>query len=119
MRTLAAKLNDDKNSRYADDNGGHDLDPTLLCDAKKMMSAPGAKKAAAFAIEDLLVQAGKAGQGWLPTATIRAPIRVLMALTTLGVLEMADDNAERQTIALRFRLTEKALDAAAKKGVLK
>lgn len=112
MRTLAAKMTDEATRRYAEEDAS--LDPTVAADAKKMLASVGGSKAAKHAIAELFAQASKPGQGWLPTARISAPMRVLMAMTTVGVLEMADDNEERETRAIRFRLTESALDMAVK-----
>jgi len=109
MRTLAASMSDSASYRYLGDQS-HDLDPTIPAEAKRILASAGGAKAAKRAISQLWEQSKQHGQGYLPTARLDAPMRVLMALTCLGVLEVADDNAERQTIALRFRLTDKGLD---------
>jgi ketopantoate reductase len=111
MRTLAAKLNDTGTSRYQGDQS-RDLDPKSLADAKKILSTAGGAKAAKLAIAELWKQAQAVGGGWLPTARLSAPLRVLQSMVTIGVLEQADDNEERQTVAFRFRLNERGLDAA-------
>jgi hypothetical protein len=111
MRTLAAKMRDTGTSRYETDQS-RDLDPTRLTDAKRILTTAGGAKAAKNAIGEMWAQAQRTGGGWLPTARLSAPLRVLQAMVTIGVLEQATDNDERQTVALRFRLTERGLDAA-------
>lgn len=113
MRTLSANLADKANRRY---QGGdfHDLDPTNPRDAKNMLATGQGRKIATIVAQELLLQSDKPGGGWLPTARLSAPLPVLLAMETLGAVERADDNTERQTVAYRFRLTDKILDAAMK-----
>lgn len=115
MRTLAAKMKDASQHRYESDQS-RELDPAKPADAKKMLAAAGGAKAAKLAIKDLWAQAQKYGEGWLLTARINAPLRVIEALVTLGVFEQADDNDERETVAFRYRLTEIGLRHAITAG---
>jgi hypothetical protein len=113
MRTFAARQNDTAAARYEDD--GETLDPTQPNDAKRMLSTRGGAKAAKIALAELWAQANEAGQGYLPTARLSAPLRVLTALETIGVIERADDDRGN---AIRFRLSSYGLDMAlqAEKG---
>lgn len=107
MRTFAAYQNDTASARYEDE--AENLDPTKPADAKRMLATRGGGKAARHAIAELWAQANEAGQGYLPTARLSAPLRVLTALETVGVIERATDDRGR---AIRFRLTDAGLTAA-------
>lgn len=94
------------------DTLGKDLDPTTQEGAKAMLSSRGGKKAGQIAIAELWKATRIYNAGYLPTARISAPLRVLLALETLGLIERANDNRGR---AIRFRLTPSAALMAAKK----
>jgi hypothetical protein len=107
MRTLADKQEDRASGRYA--SGAVDIDPSTPAGAKTMLSTLGGSKAAKIALGELR---GVEGQGYLPTARISAPMRVLVALETMGLIERANDDRGR---AIRFRLTELSLKQVAAK----
>ncbi len=107
MRTFADKQNDQSSGRY--DTGNDNLDPSVPADAKAILVSRGGQKAAKIALSELWKQANEAGQGYLPTARISAPLRVLIALETAGVIERATDDRGR---AIRFKLTDAGLTAA-------
>ena len=85
------------------------LDPTVPADAKRMLASRGGGKAAKIALAELWKQANEPGQGYLPTARLSAPLRVLIALETVGVIERATDDRGR---AFRFKLSDAGLTAA-------
>lgn len=107
MRTYADR-HGERASRHHDAED-RTLDPTQPADAKRMLSTRGGGKAARHAIAQLWAQANEAGQGYLPTARLSAPLRVLTALEAVGVIERATDDRGR---AIRFRLTDAGLTAA-------
>lgn len=107
MRTFADRQREVVTGRYAD--AETNLDPTKPVDAKRMLSTPGGSKAAKIALAELWKQANEAGQGYLPTARLSAPLRVLIALETVGVIERATDDRGK---AIRFKLTDAGLTAA-------
>lgn len=111
MRTYADRLGEMSSRRYH--NEERELDPANRADAEAILSSRGGSKAAKIAIAELWAQASEAGQGYLPTARISAPLRVLTALETLLVVERATDDRGR---AIRFRLTHAGLDMAAQAG---
>ena len=115
MRTYADRQQDVGQGRYALSSDTRDFDPTTLEGAKAILSVAGAKKAAKFALNDLWKQAQEPGQGYLPTARINAPLRVLQALETLGMIEKAQDDRGR---AFRYRLSPTGLRQAKKKAGL-
>ena len=86
-----------------------ELDPTNRVDAKNMLASRGGEKAAKLALAELWKQANEPGEGYLPTARLSAPLRVLIALETLGVIVRATDNRGR---AIRFKLSDAGLTAA-------
>ena len=107
MRTYADRQTDINAARYDDE--AVNLDPANPADAKLMLSTLGGNKAAKLALAELWAQANQDGQGYLPTARLSAPLRVLTALETVGVIERATDNRGR---AIRYRLTDAGLTAA-------
>lgn len=108
MRTIADKQRDVETSRY-EAEGDHD--PLTPSGARAILKSAGGSKAAKLAISDMWAQAKKPGQGYLPTARISAPLRVVQALATVGVAERADDD---RGVSFRYRLTEMGLDMAVK-----
>lgn len=106
MRTYADRQRDLEGDRYTAPSDTRHHDPKTKTGARAIVGSPGGKKAAQFALVDLWNQAEEKGQGYLPTARIRAPLYVLEALETLGSIERATDDRGR---AIRFRLTEAAL----------
>lgn len=111
MRTYADRLGEVSSRRYHNEERA--LDPTNLTDAKTILSSRGGAKAAKIAIAEMWAQASEAGEGYLPTARLSAPLRVLQALETLDVVERANDDRGR---AIRFRLTHYGLDMAVRAG---
>lgn len=107
MRTFADRQAERDSGRYASEET--DIDPSTLAGAKAMLSSTGGQKAAKIALAELWKQANEAGQGYLPTARISAPLRVLIALETAGVIERATDDRGN---AIRFKLTDAGLTAA-------
>tara|TARA_R110000868_G_scaffold13624_4_gene63311 strand:+ start:436 stop:786 length:351 start_codon:yes stop_codon:yes gene_type:complete len=107
MRTLAGKQADIESGRYA--NAKDNLDPAVPADAKAMLRSIRGGKAARIALGQLWDQANEEGRGYLPTARLSAPLRVLVALETVGVIERAEDD---RGVAIRFRLTDASLTAA-------
>lgn len=104
MRTFADKQRETAERRYGDDaTDTRKYDPEIAAEAKMILSSQGGKKAARFAIKDMWDQADRPGQGYLPTARLRAPLHVLRAMETLGIVERATDD---RGVAIRFRLTE-------------
>ena len=81
-------------------------------EAKAILSSKGGGKIAKISIQELWRQANTAGQGYLPSARLSAPLRVLEALETLGVIERATDDRGR---AFRFRLSDLGLEMAIRK----
>ena len=111
MRTLSLKLKDAEQNRYAV-NSHSGLEPTTRAEAALVLRSAGGSKIAKIAIKHLWDQSTKEGGGWLPTAVLEAPARVLKALELVGVIEQALDMEERDTIAWRYRLTELGLQHA-------
>lgn len=107
MRTFSNKQTDIETGRYGE--AKTDLDPSLKADAKHMLASAGGGKAARLALGQLWAQANDAGRGYLPTARLSAPLRVLTSLETLGVIERATDD---RGVAIRYRLTDAGLTAA-------
>ena len=106
MRTLADRQRDITESRY-DTSGA--ADPKTVEGAKAILASRGGKKIAKVAIGQLWDAAGRWYDGYLPTAVISAPLRVLEALETIGLIERADDD---RGVAIRFRLTQIGINLA-------
>lgn len=116
MRTFAARQADLDTKRYADTDLNVEEDGMTVESAKKILVSAGGRKAAKLAIRDLHDASIKFRDGWLPTAQIRAPLRVLQSLVLTGLIEKADsadfpmteaqlvENAGRAH-AWRYRLT--------------
>lgn len=100
MKTLAQKIEHDGIDQY-----GLDVDPTTPEGAKLMLRSRGGKKAAGRAMVQLWRIKQRYMDGYLPTAQILAPLRVLMALELIGQVERAEN--EDNQLAWRFRLTPK------------
>ncbi|MBL4929372.1 hypothetical protein [Fuscibacter oryzae] len=115
MRTFAAHQRDQDQGRYDDeDQLGMQHDPTTRDGAMAILSSRGGKKAAQIAILTLWRAAKDWRDGYMPTARIGAPLRVIQALENIGLVEVAEDD---RGMALRFRLTPKgALMAAKRQG---
>jgi len=115
VRTYADRQQDVGQGRYALSSDTRDIDPSTKEGATAILSVAGAKKAAKIALDQLWKQAQEPGQGYLPTARISAPLRVLLALETLGLIEKATDDRGR---AYRYRLSLEGLRQAKKKAGL-
>lgn len=103
MRTYADRLDELNERRYTDEAGStRHHDASTDAGAKAILSSRGGKKAAQLALAQLWEQAKQPGHGFLPTARISAPLYVLRALQTLGLIEEAEDERGK---AIRFRLT--------------
>lgn len=109
MRTFAARQRDLDERRYDDD--APDADPTTSEGARQILSSRGGKKAARIALAELWQTAKQWREGYLPTARISAPLRVLLALERAGLIEVAEDD---RGMALRYRLTSTGVQMAAK-----
>lgn len=110
MRTYAAHQSDLAARRYDDDaEDTRHHDASTAQGAKLILSSKGGKAAAKLAAAALWQQANEPGGGYLPTARLHAPLHVLRAMQTMGVIEEAQDERGR---AIRFRLTEAGLRAA-------
>ena len=107
MHTYAKKLYE--GDRYS----GARHDPATKEGAKMILSSQHGKDTAKISIAELWKQSHEVGGGWLPTARIGAPLHVLVALETVGVIERANDDRGR---AIRFRLTHRGIDMAMRKG---
>jgi hypothetical protein len=107
MRTFAARQRDMDEARYED--APAETDPKTITGAKTILSSRGGKKAAKIALAQLWRAANNWEQGYMPTATLNAPLRVLEALETMSLIERADDD---RGVAIRFRLTDKGLTMA-------
>lgn len=105
MRTFAARQRDLQEARY--EEAPADLDPKTTSGAKAILASRGGKNAARVAIKELWDAACQWSSGYLPTARISAPLRVLEALETMGLVERADDD---RGVAIRFRLTHRGLN---------
>lgn len=108
MRTFAARMRDIEERRYDD---VPEADPTTSEGAKAILGSRGGKKAARLALATLWEAAKEWQQGYLPTARINAPLRVLDALHTIGLVEPADDD---RGVAIRLRLTPLGIQMAAR-----
>lgn len=109
MRTYADRQKDLQSARYDDEDPT--IDPTTPSGAKRMLATLGGKNAAKLAIACLWEARKEWRDGWMPTARIPAPLRVLEALNTVGLVEQADDN---RGVAIRVRLTATGVQMAAK-----
>lgn len=103
MRTFAARQRDAEESRY-DTSGA--ADPATVEGAKAILSSRGGKKIAKVALGQFWDAARQWSEGYLPTAVLSAPLRVLLALETMGLIERADDD---RGVAIRFRLTQRGI----------
>lgn len=109
MRTFADRQKDLAENRY--DAEDLSIDPTTPNGAKALLSSRGGKKAAQLALSTLWEAKKQWREGWLPTAKINAPLRVLEALHTIDLIEQANDD---RGVAIRLRLTPKGVILAAK-----
>lgn len=110
MRTFAQRQIDLAERRYQSMEEG--ADPKTDKGAMLIVSSRGGKAAAKVAVGELWKAANTWAEGYLPTAQISAPLRVLEAMETLKLIERADDD---RGVAIRFRLTMTGLRLAAKK----
>jgi len=119
MRTFAASQKDKMESRYSSDTALPNVDGKTKAGAKEILSSRGGKKAASHATANLWEAANKFSGGWLTTAKVNAPLRVLEALETAGLVEKAEDidlnkiqssedylGFESRGHAWRYRLTD-------------
>ena len=109
MRTFAARRRDIAEARYDD---APDADPEMADGAKAILASRGGKKIAKVALGQLWDAARQWSEGYLPSAVISAPLRVLLALETMGLIERAQDD---RGVAIRFRLTKRGLHLCAGK----
>lgn len=129
MRTFAAANRDRMENRYAVDDVLPEADGKTPAGAKTILASRGGKKAARHATATLWEASRKHREGFMPTARINAPLRVLEALETAGLIERAQDGGHspataeeyledttRRGVAIRFRLTEFGLRVAAEKS---
>lgn len=98
MRTFSVYQRDLQEARYT----GEKHNPEDRAGANAILSQREGKASAKRAIAELAAQAKLPGQGYLPTARLSAPLHVLVALTTVGVVEKANDDRGK---AWRYRLT--------------
>jgi hypothetical protein len=110
MRTFAQRQIDLAERRYQ--SFGEGADPKTDEGAMLIIGSRGGKAAAKVAVAELWKASQEWTEGWLPTAKISAPLRVLEAMETLRLIERADDDRGR---AIRFRLTTTGRRLAAKK----
>lgn len=103
MRTLAARQRDLAEARYDD---APDADPETVEGAKAILASRGGKKIAKVALGQFWDAARQWSGGYLPTAVLSAPLRVLLSMETMGLIERADDD---RGVAIRFRLTPRAI----------
>lgn len=97
-------------NRQAHDWGIH-LDVSQVKDAKILLASTGGKKAAKLAIADLYQHALKRGiDHCMVPADIGAPVRVLLALVTVGILEDGTESSE--AVVRRYRLSPKGIEMA-------
>lgn len=109
MRTFAARQRDIEQSRYLAEGDGAQFDPRTAEGAKGLLSTRGGKKAAQIAISEMW-KAAKTRAGWGVLADeASAPIRILLALTTLGIAEQIEGED-----APTYRLTPNGAVMAAK-----
>lgn len=123
MRTFAAAQKDRLESRYTSDDMP-DLEGNTVAEARTILSSRGGKKAARLALRDLYQAWQRHPEGWLPTAQIRAPLRVLNSMTLAGLIEKgegsrdindfrsADQHLEGQHHTWRYRLSQMGRDIA-------
>ena len=117
MRTFAARQNDLKTNRYSDtDLMQHETGMTVES-ARAILVSAGGRKAAKRAIAQLYATSKAHREGWLASAALNAPVRVLQALILTGVVEQnqtvnineidAEDymRADKDWV-WKFRLTE-------------
>ena len=127
MRTFEQRQRDLACRRYDSDDQGRNEDGVTKSSAQHILSSKGGKAAAKIAIGELWSEVGRTGSGYLPTARLSAPLRVLQALETVGLIERATDGgtlpltAEDYEIgangrghAIRFRLSDMGLKMAMK-----
>lgn len=93
MKTFAQAQKDKLESRYTSDTMP-DVDGTTIKGAKAILSSRGGKKAAKHALASLYKASVDFREGWLVTAQINAPLRVLQALVCTGLIEQNDNAAE-------------------------
>lgn len=116
MRTFAARQADLSTRRYTEDELANETGETVES-ARRILVSAGGRKAARHAIRDLHRASVQFRDGWLPTAQIGAPLRVLQSLVMTGVIEKADSAAfpeteaqlaenDGRTHAWRYRLTD-------------
>lgn len=111
MRTFAAAQKDRLESRYTSDDMP-DLEGNTVEEARTILSSRGGKKAAKWALRDLYHAWQRYPNGWLPTAQIGAPLRVLNSLVLTGLIEQDEDardindiQSANQSHTWRYRLT--------------
>lgn len=127
MRTFAQRQRELQERRYASDQTLPDEDGTTVASAKLILTSRGGKAAAKLVLSALWKTANEYEGGYLPTAQISAPLRVLTALETVGLVERATDGgtmpltaeeyefgANGRGHAIRFRLTSKGVSFALK-----
>lgn len=107
MRTFAQRQIDIAERRYQSMEEG--ADPKTDLGAMLIISSRGGKAAAKVAVNELWEAANTWPDGYLPTARISAPLRVLEAMETLRMIERADDD---RGVAIRFRLSMTGLKLA-------
>lgn len=107
MKTFASAQKDRLEGRYTTDDM-KDVDGTSKEGAKKILSSRGGKKAAQHAIATLYAASIKYPQGYLSTAVINAPLRVLQALERTGLIEQAEDNQPMPVTTEEYQKYEEA-----------
>lgn len=122
MRTFAARQADLLTRRYTEDDLTQETGETVES-ARRILVSAGGRKAAKLAIRDLHRASVQFRDGWLPTAQIGAPLRVLQSLALTGVIEKRESAAFPETEAQlaanqgrrhawHYRLTEMGRDIA-------
>lgn len=98
MRTFEAFQRDQAEARYAQEQHN----PESEAGARAILSQRNGKFTAQLVVKELAAQARLSGPGYLPSARLSAPLHVVIALCTIGVVEKAEDGRGR---AWRYRLT--------------
>ena len=117
MRTYADRQKDLKSNRYSDTDLMERESGMTVNSARAILVSAGGRKAAKRVIAELYSASKAHREGWLASAVLSAPVRVLQALILTGVVEQnqtvnineidAEDyiKADKDWV-WKFRLTE-------------
>lgn len=114
MKSYADALR--QKNEYENDSRMSNLTGRTKDEARIILTSRGGKNAAKLALADLYAAYVQFPDGWLVTARIRAPLRVLNALELTGLIERAEGTASfptnvaeyeaNRSHAYKYRLTE-------------